>query len=159
MVYHQDEGEKSVSARSSVSFVVAAFSLVCGLVCETHAQAADRYYARQALKVVAGSTSGSQGEPTYTCGIPQQGYVAVYGGVISQPFAAISPEDAQIRCNASRSPAPDMVLNMCVYSSAPSAYGPGLNGIAVWQDASNTDHSRTYSSFSNTFYSSLCVRS
>ena len=123
------------------------------------ADAQTRYFARQALSGIRTTTgsSGAPSEPTFTCGVPEQGYVASFSGGQMPGFAASSPADAQAKCNATKAPAPNLVLNLCLYSTA-DLYGAGRNAMAVWQDPAQTDHSRSYSNNTMIYYSSVCVR-
>lgn len=137
---------------SSCAVLMAAASLLSAMPSEAQV----RYFARQNLVKSSAKTADVK-DRTYTCGVLVQGYVASFSGVTSPAFAASSPEDARTKCNASKAPSPNMVLNMCVYSTTPSTYGAGVNAIAIWQDPSNTDHSRSYSSYYKSMYSSDCT--
>lgn len=146
-----------MSIRSIIaSLTVGAVSL---FALPSDAQAQTKYFVRQPLPGGgAGTSSAAQPDPTYYCPALQQYYIAAYSGGQHPAFAASSPSDAQAKCNATKSPGPGMVLNLCVYTGSQSTFGPGLNAMAVWQAASNTDHSQVYAAGFTNFYSSTCVR-
>lgn len=151
------EGDPKMITTTRIALLAAGAALLAGV--SSPADAQTRYFARQSLSGIrsASGSSGIPSEPTFTCGVPEQGYVASFSGGQLPGFAASSPVDAQAKCNATKAPAPNLVLNLCLYSTA-DLYGAGRNAMAVWQDPAQTDHSRSYSSNTMIYYSSVCVR-